>query len=132
MLSAMARELVEKNGIGDNADAIWRALDLEHQKLFPTDRPGDANHSDSNGGEVPYKPAHLIEAAINAEPVLIFGQSSDSLKTGRVTKREKGYNLGFRLWTHEVDEHLHRNSPPLRNPTPALNAMMHCDVFGMA
>jgi len=26
MLSAMARELVEKNGIGGNADAIWRAL----------------------------------------------------------------------------------------------------------
>jgi hypothetical protein len=38
MLSAMARELVEKNGIGDNADAIWRAFHLEHQKLFPTDR----------------------------------------------------------------------------------------------
>lgn len=36
MLSAMARELVEKNGIGDNADAIWRALHHEHQKLFPT------------------------------------------------------------------------------------------------
>src|ERR1700758_3757150 len=36
MLSAMARELVERNGIGDNADAIWRALHLEHQKLFPT------------------------------------------------------------------------------------------------
>jgi hypothetical protein len=25
MLSAMARELVEKNGIGDNADAVWRS-----------------------------------------------------------------------------------------------------------
>ena len=35
MLSAMARELVEKNGIGENADAIWRALHLQHQKLFP-------------------------------------------------------------------------------------------------
>lgn len=35
MLSAMARELVEKNRIGDNADAIWRALHTEHQKLFP-------------------------------------------------------------------------------------------------
>jgi WD domain, G-beta repeat len=36
MLSAMARELVEKNGIGETADNVWRALTREHQKLFPT------------------------------------------------------------------------------------------------
>ena len=34
MLSAMARELVERNGIGETADAVWRALNTEHQKLF--------------------------------------------------------------------------------------------------
>src|SRR6185312_16118136 len=39
MLSAMARELVEKNGIGDTADAVWRSLNEEHQKLFPTVQP---------------------------------------------------------------------------------------------
>jgi hypothetical protein len=36
MLSAMARELVERNGIGETADAIWKALNAENQKLFPT------------------------------------------------------------------------------------------------
>ena len=36
MLSAMARELVERNGIGETADAVWKALNTEHQKLFPT------------------------------------------------------------------------------------------------
>ena len=35
MLSAMARELVERNGIGETADAIWKALSTEHQKRFP-------------------------------------------------------------------------------------------------
>jgi hypothetical protein len=35
MLSAMARELVERNGIGENADSVWKALSAEHQKLFP-------------------------------------------------------------------------------------------------
>ncbi len=35
MLSAMARELVERNGIGESADAVWKALHREHQKLFP-------------------------------------------------------------------------------------------------
>jgi hypothetical protein len=44
MLSAMARELVEKNGIGGTADNVWRALTREHQKLFPDcfDSPADA------------------------------------------------------------------------------------------
>jgi hypothetical protein len=36
MLSAMARELVERNGIGESADAVWKALNAEHQKVFPT------------------------------------------------------------------------------------------------
>src|SRR4029077_4520058 len=36
MLSAMARELVERNGIGESADPVWKALNVEHQKLFPT------------------------------------------------------------------------------------------------
>jgi hypothetical protein len=88
MLSAMARELVEKNGIGDNADAIWRALHLEHQKLFPTNRTEGADHDGSNGNdEVHSEPGNLIEAAINAEPALIFGQSADSLKGGRRRSR---------------------------------------------
>jgi hypothetical protein len=88
MLSAMARELVEKNGIGDNADAIWRALHLEHQKLFPTDRQKDAADAGSDGnGELHPEPVNLIETAIKSEPVLIFGQSSDSLKAGRRRSR---------------------------------------------
>src|SRR6478672_8185127 len=33
MLSAMARKLVERNGIGETADAIWKALNIENQKL---------------------------------------------------------------------------------------------------
>jgi superfamily II DNA or RNA helicase len=89
MLSAMARELVEKNGIGENADAIWRALHLEHQKLFPTDhRKSETEKDDSNGlDEVRPDPGSLIDAAMNAQPVLIFGQSSELLKTGRRRSR---------------------------------------------
>lgn len=89
MLSAMARELVEKNGIGDNADAIWRALHLEHQKLFPADRREHETEKDNSSGlgEVHSEPGNLIDAAINAEPVLIFGQSSELLKTGRRRSR---------------------------------------------
>jgi SNF2 family DNA or RNA helicase len=35
MLSAMARELVERNGIGDSADAVWKALNAEPPEAVP-------------------------------------------------------------------------------------------------
>ncbi len=34
-MSAMARELVEKAGVGESADAIWRELDQERDKAQP-------------------------------------------------------------------------------------------------
>jgi hypothetical protein len=39
MLSAMARELVERTGIGESADAVWKALYAEHQKMFASSHP---------------------------------------------------------------------------------------------
>src|SRR6202046_562816 len=45
MLSAMARELVERNGIGETADSLWRALTAEHQKLFPATSRSDGDVS---------------------------------------------------------------------------------------
>jgi superfamily II DNA or RNA helicase len=86
MLSAMARELVEKNGIGASADAIWRELHQEHQKLFPTNqrsiRP-DASSDDYLLATADPEPTGPVEAAINAGPVLVFGQSTEELKSGR-------------------------------------------------
>jgi len=35
LMSAMARELVEKAGVGESADAIWRELDHEREKVLP-------------------------------------------------------------------------------------------------
>jgi len=35
LMSAMARELVEKAGVGESADAIWRELDHEREKVQP-------------------------------------------------------------------------------------------------
>jgi len=85
MLSAMARELVERNGIGETADAVWKALNTEHQKLFPTN--SDSDHTPLI--EAPAAllgtrsdPAGLVEEAIESSSVLIFGQRPGSL-TGR-------------------------------------------------
>jgi superfamily II DNA or RNA helicase len=83
MLSAMARELVERNGIGENADSVWKALSAEHQKLFPA-----ASHSISDACSVEASaslptyqadPAALIEEAIASDTVLSFGQRPGSL-----------------------------------------------------
>lgn len=35
LMSATARELVEKAGVGESADAIWRELDHEREKVLP-------------------------------------------------------------------------------------------------
>jgi superfamily II DNA or RNA helicase len=87
MLSAMARELVERNGIGESADAIWRTLNTEHQKLFPATSPrnGDASSAEPPGILVgtQHVPADLVEGAINAGTIVVFGQRPESLSDRR-------------------------------------------------
>jgi hypothetical protein len=85
MLSAMARELVERNGIGDTADAVWRALNLEHHKLFPTTSAGNDDGPFSEAVNLPGAqdgPAGLVEGAFDAGPILLFGRRPD-LPSGR-------------------------------------------------
>jgi hypothetical protein len=90
MLSAMARELVERNGIGDTADSVWRALSTEHQGLFPTNSHHD---DDASAIEVPEillddqsDPAALVEDAIDNASIVVFGQRPESLSG----KRQRG------------------------------------------
>ena len=85
MLSAMARELVEKNGIGDSADAVWRSLNEENRRLFPTvQQVLEADESSGLMGTAEKSEAtELIDAAINSGPGLVFGQSSDELRSSR-------------------------------------------------
>jgi superfamily II DNA or RNA helicase len=91
MLSAMARELVERNGIGESADAVWRALNIEHQKLFPAT---SGSNEDAVLIDVPAvlagtqaNPADLVENAIASGSVLIFGERPGSL-SGRRQRRK--------------------------------------------
>jgi superfamily II DNA or RNA helicase len=83
MLSAMARELVERNGIGETADAIWKALNTENQKLFQTTAASNADGSTAPSPTVlldhECDPAHLVESALDSASVSAFGQRPESL-----------------------------------------------------
>jgi hypothetical protein len=103
MLSAMARELVERNGIGETADAVWKSLNAEHQKLFPaTSRSnGDVSLIQAPAilpGAQP-DPAALVEEAIAERSVLIFGQRPGSLSgrrpRGKAAVPEQASLFGF-------------------------------------
>src|SRR5579864_3618700 len=78
MLSAMARELVERNGIGESADSVWKALSAEQHKLFPAaSRSIDDACSIEALASMPTNqadPAAIIEGAAGGDSVLIFGR----------------------------------------------------------
>jgi hypothetical protein len=52
-MSAMARELVEKAGVGESADAVWRDLDRERDKVQP-------------------RPAAVIEPELDEDPASVL------------------------------------------------------------
>jgi hypothetical protein len=85
MLSAMARELVERNGIGETADAVWRALNTEHQKLFPTTsarNDGTPFSEASILADAQNDPAGWVEGVFDTAPILVFGRRPE-LSSGR-------------------------------------------------
>jgi hypothetical protein len=87
MLSAMARELVERNGIGESADSVWKALTAEHQKLFPASARADNDvmpiETPGSLLTIESAPASLVDDALESSSVLIFGQRPESLSGGR-------------------------------------------------
>jgi hypothetical protein len=87
MLSAMARELVERNGIGESADAVWKALNTEHQKLFSATTGSSSDVSSTIRPdalfESQFDPACIVEAAIDTSAVVAFGQRPQVLSGRR-------------------------------------------------
>jgi hypothetical protein len=97
MLTSMAKELVEKNGIGESADAIWKRLNSEHQRLFPTRQETDPSVEIPPSIDVAHPlPANgLIEAALNSQSVLVFGQRPEELRRARRRPRPSAEEQGL-------------------------------------
>ena len=86
LMSAMARELVQKAGIGESADAVWRELGDERDRILP--RPA-AGEPELEGESVP---ALDLPAGIPAPPApRTFGISL--LEPAPATKRRKKATL---------------------------------------
>ena len=77
LMSAMARELVEKAGVGQSADAIWRELDHEREKTQPRPEVTEAEQEPSSALDLPLVASldpvpvstgiHLVEPPVTAK-----------------------------------------------------------------
>jgi hypothetical protein len=87
MLSAMARELVERNDIGESADAVWKTINTEHQKLFPTasEAVDEVASRELSGNVIPSDSDTpvLVQELIDSTSVLIFGHRPGSARRPR-------------------------------------------------
>jgi hypothetical protein len=61
MMSAMARELVEKGGVGETADDVWRQVNQQRQAQF---------------GSAPILSANSVEMPAEAEPPLVAAMAA--------------------------------------------------------
>src|ERR1700687_4634258 len=68
MLTAMARELVTENGVGESAAAVWRQIQAENSHLVvpATVRPGPPAFSKNVPLPPSHPPALTVEAAVNS------------------------------------------------------------------
>jgi hypothetical protein len=73
MLTAMARELVEKGGVGESAASIWRELEKERARQAP-DQP--------NGHAVPVQSVEVQRSAFVDEPLALDFELSASDEQG--------------------------------------------------
>lgn len=92
MLTSMAKELVEKNGIGESADAVWKQLNHEHQRLFPAQIRNEASElqiPSQHDFEAQTSSKSLIEAAANSQTLRLFGQRPEELRDTRRRPRRQ-------------------------------------------
>lgn len=86
MLTAMAKELVVRNGIGESADMVWKRLNAEHHRMFPTRQDTGLPSPGFPTADVdPAVPLNgLIEAALGSQPVLVFAKDQMNCAAGVV------------------------------------------------
>lgn len=100
MLTSMAKELVEKNGIGESADAVWKRLNGEHQRLLPAQSATDGSLTTLRvpsliDSELQTTSKDLIDALLSPQSVPVFGQKPEKPRTQRHRPRASAPEQGF-------------------------------------
>ena len=83
LMSAMARELVEKAGVGESADAVWRELDQEREKIQPRSAGMESQPGEDPG---PVLPLSVIPAP-QAVPIAFGIHLSEPPATAKKRKK---------------------------------------------
>jgi hypothetical protein len=99
MMSAMARELVERGRVGESADAVW--ADLKHERaLHMPARPALDPEQDTDAGisrEMPEMPLFLPHSTSDPQPALTLvhpiGQPKHKLSSLWPTGHDEGAQL---------------------------------------
>lgn len=84
----MAKELVEKNGIGKSADAIWKQFKREHERLFPVrtleaDAKPGLDIPSVHGAGTPESSTTIIDSALDHKDIRLLGDRLEELRTTR-------------------------------------------------
>ena len=88
LLTSMARELVEKGGIGEGADAVWKQLNGEHQRLFAASVRAPVSEPERAAADAPAD----MPSGETMIPVLALGRGSAGWRRAsrRVIPTEQG------------------------------------------
>jgi hypothetical protein len=97
MMSAMARELVERGGVGESADAIWADLKRErahHMPARPTPEPEQDSVTDQ---DFPEMPLFLPHPASDPQPALTLVHVTGQPRHKPSSLWPTGHNEGAQL-----------------------------------
>jgi hypothetical protein len=97
MMSAMARELVERGRVGESADAIWADLKRERALHMPA-RPAPKPEQDTDTGQdMPGMPLFLPQPASDPQPALIVVHSTGQQKHQPSSPWPTGHDEGAQM-----------------------------------
>ena len=72
LLTAMARELVTRQGVGEQAAEVWRSLQVQHEQAPQPGRNPEPNAADSVSPQLPEEPQIWIESNGTAVQLSLF------------------------------------------------------------
>ena len=97
MMSAMARELVERGRVGESADAIWADLKRERALHMPARPAPEREAGTDTGQDMPEMPLFLPDPASDSQPALTLVHPTGQPKHKPSSLWPTGHDEGAQL-----------------------------------